>query len=138
MSEFDIVINLDNDDLAKAISSTGEFRASVKDLILDNISEAFDERVEDLLDGRDFDRAVENIIDNYDLSDTVKDEVSNAISDLELLTEDNFETKIAESDYLARHFASQDDLVNDAIKELFVKLANQVAHIVTLIQKENM
>ena len=138
MSEFDIVINLDNDDLAKAVSSTGEFRASVKDLILDNVSEQIDEKLEDVLESRDFERAVESMIDNYDLSDTVKDEVSNAISDLELLTEDNFETKIAESDYLARHFASQDDLVNKALKELFVGLANQVANIVTLIQKENM
>lgn len=131
MSEFDIVINLDNDDLAKAVSSTGEFRAAVKDLILDNVSEQIDEKLEDVLESRDFERAVESMIDNYDLSDTIKDEVSNAVSDLELLTEDNFETKIAESDYLARHFASQDE-ITDAIKALVRALTTVAA----LINKE--
>tara|TARA_R110000868_G_scaffold319407_5_gene580361 strand:+ start:1128 stop:1529 length:402 start_codon:yes stop_codon:yes gene_type:complete len=131
MSEFDIVINLDNNDLAKAISSTGEFRASVKDLILDNVSEQIEEKLEDVLDSRNFDRAVESIIDNYDMSDTVKDEVSNALGDMDVLTEQNFEELIRDSDALKAHFTTQDE-VSNAIRELVRALTTVAA----LINKE--
>lgn len=132
MSEFDIVINLDNDELAKSITGTAEFRAAVKDLILDTVSEQIDEKLEDVLESRDFGRAVENIIDDYDMSVAVSDEVNDAISDLELLTEDNFETKIAESEYLTKYFTSQDNEISDAIKALVRALTTVAA----LINKE--
>lgn len=131
MSEFDIVINLDNDDLAKAVSSTGEFRASVKDLILDNVSEQIDEKLEDVLESRDFERAVESMIDNYDLSDTVKDEVSNALSDMDVLTEQNFEELIGNSDALQRHFAP-----NNEIPEAIRSLVRALTTVAALINKE--
>ena len=132
MSEFDIVINLDNDDLAKAISSTGEFRASVKDLILDNVSEVIEEKLEDVLESRDFDRAVENIIDNYDSSDTVRDYVKDEINDMDVLTEQNFEELISNSDALKDHFTSRDNDISDAIRALVRALTTVAA----LINKE--
>lgn len=131
MSEFDIVINLDNDGLAKAVSSTGEFRASVKDLILDNVSEQIDEKLEDVLESRDFDRAVESIIDNYDSSDTVRDYVKDELSDQNVLTEQNFEELIVNSDALKRHFAP-----NNEIPEAIRSLVRALATVAALINKE--
>lgn len=132
MSEFDIVINLDNDDLAKSITGTPEFRAAVKDLILDNVTEQIDEKLEDVLESRGFDRAVENIIDNYDMSDTVRDYVENGIFDMDILTEQNFEELISNSDALKDHFTSKDNDISDAIRTLVRALATVAA----LINKE--
>jgi hypothetical protein len=100
-------------------------------LILDNVSEQIDEKLEDVLESRDFDRAVESIIDNYDSSDTVRDYVKDELSDQDVLTEQNFEELIVNSDALKRHFAP-----NNEIPEAIRSLVRALTTVAALINKE--